>query len=198
MAITSISQIDMGGKYAYSDYVKWQFDEFVELIKGKIFPMSAPMSRHQRIVGNLHGIFYNYLRRKNCEVFIAPFDVRLPTYNALGELLDDTSTVVQPDICVICDRSKIDERGCVGVPDMVIEVLSPSSAKKDLNEKFNLYEEVGVQEYWVVFPEAKMISVYLLENAKYALLGHFEKTGKVPLKVLPELEIDLEDAFENT
>lgn len=200
MPITSLSQLDKNGTYSYSDYLQWQFEELVELIKGKVFPMSASMSRHQRIVGNLYSSFHHYLRRKKCQVFIAPFDVRLPTYDANGELMPDTKTVVQPDICVICDPTKIDERGCKGVPDMVIEVLSPSTAKKDLNEKFNLYEEVGVGEYWIVFPEAKTISIYLLEDEKYTLLGHFghlQQPGPLQVRTLPELEVDLEDVFEN-
>lgn len=200
MPITSLSQLDKDGTYSYSDYLKWQFGELVELIKGKIFPMSAPMSRHQQIIGNLHLIIGNYLKRQKCRVFVAPFDVRLPTYDANGELMPDTKTVVQPDICVICDPTKIDERGCKGVPDMVIEVLSPSTAKKDLNEKFNLYEEVGVSEYWIVFPEAKTVSIYLLEGHKYALLGHFghlQQPGPLQVRTLPELEVDLEDVFEN-
>jgi Uma2 family endonuclease len=200
MAITLLSQLDPNGSYTYSDYLKWQFEELVEVIKGKVFPMSAPMSRHQQIVGNLYLIVGNYLRRKTCRVFVAPFDVRLPTYDINGGLIPDTQTIVQPDICVICDTSKIDERGCNGVPDMIIEVLSPSTAKKDLNEKFNLYEEMGVKEYWIVFPEAKTISVYLLENDKYNLFGHFghlQQPGNVKVHTFPELEVDLEEAFEN-
>lgn len=200
MPITSLSQLDKNGTYSYSDYLQWQFEELVELIKGKVFPMSAPMSRHQQIVGNLHLIVGSYLRRKKCRVFVAPFDVRLPTYDINGELIPDTQTIVQPDICVICDPTKIDERGCKGVPEMVIEVLSPSTAKKDLNEKFNLYEEVGVSEYWIVFPEAKTVSIYLLEDEKYVLLGHFghlQQPGPLQVRTLPELEVDLEDVFEN-
>ncbi len=195
--ITKLSQLDLNGSYTYSEYIKWQFDELVELIKGKVFPMSAPLSRHQKIVGNVYREISYYLKRNRCQVFVAPFDVKLPRFDANGQLLADSNTVVQPDICIVCNPDKIDERGCNGVPDMIVEVLSPSTAKKDLNEKFNLYEEIGVQEYWVVFPELKMISVYWLENEKYKLLGHTEKEGKVRVNVLPELEIDLEDAFEN-
>lgn len=196
MEITKLSQLDMKGSYTYSAYLTWQFEERVELIKGKIFIMPTPFTRHQIVLGNIFAEISSYLKRQKCEVFLAPFDVKLPRYDANGELMSDTYTVVQPDICIICDPHKIDERGCNGVPDMIVEVLSPSTAKKDLNEKFNLYEEVGVQEYWVVFPESKQISVYLLKEQKYELLRHFEKIGKVKVHVLPDLEIDLEDAFE--
>ncbi len=200
MPITSLSQLDKNGSYTYSEYLQWQFEEFVELIKGKIFEIPTPYTQHQQVLGNLYGIIGFYLRRKKYLIFGRPFDVRLPTYDANGELMPDTKTVVQPDICVICDPTKIDERGCNGVPDMVIEVLSPSTAKKDLNEKFNLYEEVGVNEYWIVFPEAKTVSIYLLEDEKYVLLGHFghlQQPGPLQVRTLPELEVDLEDVFEN-
>ena len=195
MAITSLSQLDFNGSYTYSEYLKWKFDEYVELIRGKIFPMSAPMSQHQRIVGNLYLDLGNHLRGKHCQVFIAPFDVRLPTYNDTGALVADTDTVVQPDICVICDPEKVDRRGCNGVPDMIIEVLSPSTAKKDLNEKFNLYQEVGVKEYWVVFPDAEEISVYLLENETYRLMNQYQENDQAPVNTLPGLVINLSDIF---
>lgn len=195
MAITSLSQLNPAAHYTYSEYLKWQFDEFVELIRGKVYPMSAPVSQHQRIIGNLHLDFGNHLRGKSCQVFLAPFNVRLPTYNEQGELVTDTDTVVQPDICVICDPGKIDRRGCNGVPDMIIEVLSPSTAKKDLNEKFNLYQEVGVKEYWVVFPDAEEISVYLLKGDKYELVDQYEEDDQVPVNTLSGLVVDLADAF---
>jgi Uma2 family endonuclease len=196
--ILHLSQLDQQGSYTYSEYLKWRFDELVELIKGRLYPMSAPLSRHQRIVGSIYRDIATYLKRKKCQVFIAPFDVRLPRFDANGQLMEDVNTVVQPDICIICDPNKIDERGCNGVPDMIVEVLSPSTAKKDLNEKFNIYEEVGVKEYWVVFPDSKIVSVYLLENDKFVLLDHFEKTDTVKVNVLPDLVLSMEDIFENT
>ncbi len=195
MAIDSISQLNPAEHYTYSEYLKWQFDGFVELIKGKVFPMSAPVSQHQRIVANLHLDLGAFARGKRCQVFIAPFDVRLPIYDKNGALVVDTDTVVQPDICVICDPEKIDRRGCDGVPDMVVEVLSPSTAKKDLNEKFNLYQEVGVKEYWVVFPDAEEISVYLLQEGKYVRVGQYEEDAQVPVDTLPGLVVNLADVF---
>lgn len=157
--------------------------------------MSAPISLHQEIVGALFIEIGTFLKGKHCKTYIAPFDVRLPTYNENGELVAETDTVVQPDICVICDPEKIDRRGCNGVPDMIIEVLSPSTAKKDLNEKFNLYQEVGVKEYWVVFPDAEEISVYLLKDGKYELENQYEENDQVPVTTLPGLVVNLTDAF---
>ena len=195
MAITSLSQLDQSAHYTYSEYLKWKFEEYVELIRGKIFPMSAPMSQHQRLVGNLYLELGSYLKGKQCQIFIAPFDVRFPTYDDNGELVADTDTVVQPDLCVICDLGKIDRRGCNGAPDMVVEVLSPSTAKKDLNEKFNLYEEAGVKEYWVIFPDSQAINVYLLQDGKYVVRDVYEEDAKIPVATLPDLVVDLADVF---
>jgi Uma2 family endonuclease len=130
-----------------------------------------------------------------CEVFTAPFDVRLPKR---GETADDKiDTVVQPDICVICDLSKLDERGCCGAPDMIVEVLSPSTYRKDVTEKFALYEESGVKEYWMVHPKDKAINVFLLqEDGKYDAGSLYELKGKVPVHIFDDCLIDLDDIFE--
>jgi Uma2 family endonuclease len=128
-------------------------------------------------------------------VYHAPFDVRLPKN---GETADDKIyTVVQPDICVICDQKKLDEKGCLGAPDLVVEVQSPSTAKHDLNEKFHLYEEAGVKEYWVVFPRDKGLTVFLLqEDGKFDRGTSYEFEGKVPVSIFKGLEIDLQELFE--
>jgi Uma2 family endonuclease len=140
-----IEEPDLAGTYTYSDYLTWQWTEMTELIHGKIFKMSpAPGSKHQKIGGNLFGSLWNYLRNKKCQVFNAPFDVRLPV-SSLQNSDTEIITVVQPDLCVVCDPSKIDERGCVGAPDWVIEILSQRSSAMDLREKFKVYEEVGVK-----------------------------------------------------
>lgn len=128
--ITNIAQLDRAKTYSYADYLTWRFDEMVELIKGKVFMMSpASAARHQAIASRLHGIIYQYFRHNACNTYFAPFDVRL-----VKEKKEDAAifTVVQPDICVVCDEKKIDERGCIGAPDWVIEILSPATAKKDL------------------------------------------------------------------
>jgi Uma2 family endonuclease len=129
-----------------------------------------------------------------CEVFTAPFDVRFPKH---GEITDDKiDTVVQPDICVVCDLSKLDERGCFGAPDMIVEILSPSTNIKDVTEKFALYEESGVNEYWIVYPMDKVIHVFLLqENRKYNEGIMYESKGKIPVHIFNNYPIDFEDIF---
>lgn len=190
--ITDINQLDLNKSYTYADYITWQFTEMVELIKGKIFKMSpAPKSAHQRVSSRLHGEFYNFLRKKKCELFSAPFDVRFV------KNIDDKeiTTVTQPDLCVICDTSKIDEAGCLGAPDFIIEILSQSTKKKDLHNKFEVYEEFGVNEYWIVEPTSQIVDKFVLENGKYAFKGKFTNGDKVAVHTLPGLEIDLDDIF---
>jgi Uma2 family endonuclease len=102
---------------------------------------------------------------------------------------------VEPDICVICDKSKIDEKGCAGAPDWIIEILSPASSKKDLNEKFNLYEENGVKEYWVVFPDSNVINQYVLTDGVYECLNSFSRREKARSAIFPDMLIDLKDIF---
>jgi len=194
MEITSINQLDMKATYSYADYLTWRFDEYVELIKGKIFKMSpAPLNYHQRVSSNIHSEIGFYLKKKKCKVFSAPFDVRL-----LKEIKEDKDvfTVVQPDICIICDSDKLDPkgRGCIGAPDLIIEILSKSTSKKDYNDKYNLYEEAGVREYWIVSPSEKFVSVYDLINDKYELRNHYEE-GSVPVVIFENFEIAVEDIF---
>lgn len=109
----------------------------------------------------------------------------------------DVLTVVQPDICVVCDETKLDDRGCVGAPDWIIEILSPASSKKDLNEKYNLYEESGVREYWVVFPDGNIINQYVLENGAYQYIDSFPQSAKLAPAIFPDLIISLEEVFAN-
>ena len=191
-----VEEPDLAGTYSYADYLNWNFEGMVELIHGKIYKMSpAPTSLHQRVGGELYRQVANYLRKKRCKVFIAPFDVRLPRSKKKGNEFIDT--VVQPDICVICDPEKIDMAGCLGAPDWIIEILSPHTSAKDLREKFNVYEQCGVKEYWVVHPAEATVLVYAL-NAK----GQFDITAKPFVRTemlrpvtLPDLEIDLEEVF---
>jgi Uma2 family endonuclease len=193
-----VQEPDLTGSYTYAQYLTWQFDEMVELIRGKVFKMSpAPRVRHQEVAGELHRQIANYLRRKPCKVFIAPFDVRLPQPNK-GTTDEEIITVVQPDVCVICDRSKIDELGCVGAPDWIIEVLSPRTSSKDLYEKFEVYEEAGVGEYWVVDPKGQTVLVYILDGkGKYqGQLKPYTRLDKLMPITLPELVINLEEVFE--
>lgn len=183
--ITDISQLDPNGTYTYADYLKWQFDERVELIKGKLYRMSpAPKRKHQDASVNLEFALLTYFDDKPCRVYDAPFDVRLPVRNERKP--DQLYTVVQPDICVVCDLSKLDDDGCLGAPDWVIEITSPRTAKNDFSEKFDLYEESGVREYWIIQPKEKAVNVYVLENGKYALVDVYE-SGEIPSRIFPDL-----------
>jgi len=182
--------------YTYGDYLKWPDEERWELIDGVPYNMSpAPSTEHQRISREIEIQFANYLYGKSCEVFYAPFDVRLPRSN---ESDDQIKTVVQPDIVVICDKNKLDKRGCKGAPDLVVEILSHATAKKDMLEKFLLYERSGVREYWLVFPLDKAIDVYVLnEINKYERSGLYEypDSDKVRVGIFDDLEIDLGRVF---
>lgn len=187
-------EVDYGHHYTYSDYLKFTFDEMVEIIKGKIFRMSpAPSATHQRISGRLFTIISNILWNKQCQVFSAPFDVILPVK---GKDFMQSDRIVQPDIVVICDQSKIKERGCFGAPDWIIEILSPHTSKKDLQDKFDLYEESGVQEYWIIEPKNQTVEVFVLENEMYQRITTYVQDDIAPCNVLPELSIDLKVLFE--
>ena len=194
--ILKLSDLDQNKSYSYADYLTWRFDEFVEIIKGKIFRMSpAPASDHQYVSGNLHGLFWNMFRKHNCRLFVAPFDVRLPRKST--EFQDEMIyTVLQPDLCIICDPTKIDKRGCLGSPDLVVEILSPYTAKKDLDEKFHAYEEAGVKEYWIVNAESKVVSIYLLKDSQYQLSKHYDDKGSIPLNIFEGFTVEWEEVFE--
>ena len=163
MEITSLNQLDLvNGIYSYADYLVWKIKERVELIKGKILEMSAPSPIHQEISGNLQGALFVFLKNSRCKLYTAPFDVRFPQK---GE--SQVYTVVQPDLCVVCDFEKIDSKGCVGAPDLVVEILSPGNSKKEMKSKFALYQEEGVREYWIVDPERELVFVYIADNKKF-------------------------------
>jgi len=195
MKITSLNQLDLNARYSYADYLKWQLEERIELIKGKIFKMSpAPATRHQQYVGEIFRQISNHLHRNTCKVFVAPFDVRLsPVQKADSERI---YTVVQPDICVICDPAKIDAKGCIGAPDLIIEVLSPGNAEKEMNEKFEIYQENGVKEYWLVEPNDRIVLVYVLDEAgKFIGLKPFTESETLTSKSLGTFELLVRDIF---
>lgn len=194
--ITDISQLDPDGSYTYADYLSWRFTEYVELIRGRILrKMSAPTSQHQEVVSNLHGFIWNHLQKKACRVYPAPFDVRLMRSMANGDA--QVKTVVQPDICVVCDPAKIDRRGCLGAPDWILEVVSPSSLVLDTRTKFDLYAENGVAEYWIVFPGEQTVLAYSLDPAgAYELTGTYSEPGPMHSRTLPELQLKWDDIFE--
>ncbi len=191
--ITDINELDPDGIYTYADYLTWHFDEYVELFRGRLKRMSpAPKRKHQDIAGNIFSELKSFLRRKPCKVYIAPFDVRLPKKGS-GEIY----SVIQPDVCIICDRNKLDDAGCLGVPDTIIEVLSKGNVDRDINEKFSLYEESGVPEYWIVSPGEKTVTCYLLNvEGKYGLSGEYADPGPIPVASLPGYTMQWEDIFE--
>ncbi|WP_421826533.1 Uma2 family endonuclease [Larkinella sp.] len=194
--ITDFSQLDLSKKYSYADYLTWQLDEWVELIKGKVARMSpAPKRIHQRLSGRLFAETEQYLRGKTCQVYHAPFDVRLSTTHVITN--EEIETVVQPDISVICDPAKLDEQGCIGAPDWIIEILSPGSMARDTKEKFDLYEENGVKEYWIVAPGEKNISVFVLEGDRYQLVADFYQPGLIPVRTLADFSIEWGTVFED-
>jgi Uma2 family endonuclease len=180
--------------YSYADYLSWNIPEMVEVIKGKVFKMSAAPKRiHQKLSGKLFIKIGVFLEGKNCEVYVAPFDVRLGSDYSKNE---NIYTVVEPDICVICDPSKLDEAGCLGAPDLIVEILSPSNCKKELQNKYEVYEESGVKEYWVISPEAETVLVYTLINGKYKASKLLTRGDEIITPILPGLVIDLEKLFE--
>ena len=190
--------LDLNKRYTYADYLTWFDDKTRELINGFIQMMSpAPRVEHARVSKNIAWHLESIVRKNNgkCEVFYAPFDVRFPKQ---GDTADDKiDTVVQPDICVICDPSKLDEKGCCGAPDMIVEILSPSTLRKDVTKKFALYEEFGVKEYWIVHPKDKAITVFLLqEDGKYDAGTTYEWEVKVPVHIFQDYPIALNDIFE--
>ena len=175
-------------RYTYADYSSWDDDKRWELINGVPYAMAAPLISHQRVSGRIHRQVSNFLHKKTCEVFLAPTDVRL---NA------DTNdnTVVQPDLLVVCDKSKIGEKGIIGAPDLIMEILSPSSsASYDTVVKFMIYLYAGVREYWIVDPATGSVIVNILNDGTY-IAKAYDKTAVVPVSVLEGLSIDLADVF---
>ena len=188
-----LSDLDLSKTYTYADYLKWTFDERLELIKGKIFKMSpAPNPDHQSISGEVFGELRNYLKGKPGKVYSAPFDVRL-TRRSIDD--KDIITVVQPDICVICDLNKIDSKGCIGSPDIVVEILSPGNNKKELQNKFEVYEEAGVLEYWIIHPLEKTFLKYELTEGRFVAFRPLTIGDDVTTTLLPGFTLNLTELF---
>ncbi len=196
--ITQFSLLDTNETYSYADYLTWQFDEAVELIKGKVMLMSpAPNVKHQSISMNLSRCLANFLRHKPCKVFAAPFDVRL--YDRKKSLLasQDIQSVVQPDLCIICDPEILDQQGCNGAPDWIIEILSKGNSRREMKTKYELYQESGVLEYWLVYPEEQAIYQFVLNNDQQYQLKHMYASDDIASPHLfPELLIDVNEIFD--
>jgi len=174
--------------HTYADYRHWPEDVRYELIDGFAYAMGpAPARRHQEVAGEIFRQIADALDGSPCRPYIAPFDVRLPQAD---ESDDQVDTVVQPDISVICDKAKLDERGCRGAPDWIIEVLSPATAGHDQIVKRALYERVGVREFWLVHPVDRVVSIYLLENGVYGKPAVYELVDATATTILPQVVID--------
>ena len=187
--ITNFNQLDLTKSYTYKDYLSWDFPERVELILGKIFKMSPGPSRyHQKVSRRLFRFIDQFFIEEQCELYSAPFDVVLKK--------GKKSTVVQPDICVVCDQSKLTKQGCEGAPDLIVEILSPGNTRREMKEKFELYEKNGVQEYWMVDLGNKSVVVYRLnKEQKYFGSKPFVEGEVVESKILEGLKMDVADVF---
>lgn len=184
---------DYAGQYTYADYLRWTIEERLELIRGKIFRMSAPNRVHQTISTGIVGPLWNYLKGRPCRVFSAPFDVRFPRKSKEDK---DIVTVLQPDVCVVCDPEKLDHRGCNGAPDIVVEILSKGNNRKELQNKYEIYEEGGVQEYWVVSPETLTFLLYSQREGGLFQASKLMTTGEeVTTPLLPGFVLHLEELF---
>jgi len=180
------------GSYTYADYYKWDGDTRWELIDGWAYAMAAPNELHQTTLVNLLLKFGNYLQGKSCKVFVAPFDVRLNADKA-----DDT--VVQPDLLVVCDPAKLaDGKAVRGAPDLVIEILSPSTVRHDRIVKFMKYRQAAVREIWFANPDTGDIEVCkrLGDCGEYTT-NSFELGQEIVVGILPELTINLNEIFEH-
>ncbi|EJU25284.1 MULTISPECIES: Uma2 family endonuclease [Capnocytophaga] len=189
--ITNIDQLDLvNGIYTYADYLMWKIKDRVEILKGKIFKMSpAPAISHQSISFNLSGLLFMYFYNKPCKVFASPFDVVLKNKDGKED------TVVQPDLSVVCDPEKLaDGKRCQGAPDLIIEILSPGNSKKELKNKYELYQEAGVREYWLVHPQDEYVIINVLENNQYRALPPFVDK-EVTSVIFPDLSLQTEDIF---
>ena len=175
--------------YMYEDYCEWNDDVRYELIDGAAYIMASPSMRHQDMLLNLGWKLREHLQGKVCKVFVAPFDVRLNWDKG-----DDT--VVQPDVFVVCDHDKLsDGKSCKGAPDLVIEILSPSTINYDIMKKFTKYTDAGVREIWFVDPDDGKTRIYKKRDDEY-FVNTFGSTDKITVGILPELTIDMKEIFE--
>jgi len=185
-----IDEYEDNRHYTYADYLKWEGTERFQLINGEVYQMASPSVAHQALLMGLSAKFDNWLQGKPCRVFGSPLDVRLFPKKDKSD-----STVVQPDLLVVCDKSKLSKGSVDGPPDLVIEIVSPSNTYSELFLKFNYYLKAGVREYWVIDPEIKKIVVHIYENGHY-LSTNYEDNDHIPVTILPGLEISLEELWE--
>ena len=180
--------------YTFGDLLSWNDGNRYELYDGRPVALTSPTAVHQQVSGELFAQLHSYLTGKPCRAYYAPFDVRL--FEKEGEAPEDIDTVVQPDLFVICDRSKVDEHGVHGAPDLVIEILSPSTARQDKLVKFNLYLQAGVREYWIVDPGDKTVQTFVLRDGQYVAEVFSESEKRVPVHIFQDCRIDLSLVFQ--
>jgi Uma2 family endonuclease len=185
-----IEDYDEDRRYTYADYLTWEGPERYQLINGEVFQMASPSVNHQALLMGLSSKFDNWLQGKPCKVFASPLDVRL-----FPKKDNSDDTVVQPDLLVVCDKNKIGKNSINGSPDLVVEIVSPSNTHSELFLKFQYYLEAGVREYWVIDPETKKVQVHVYDNGRY-LSTIYKDNVRIPVAVLPGLEIALEDLWE--
>jgi Uma2 family endonuclease len=185
-----VSNPDEKKIHTYQDWLTW--DGTWELINGKAYNMSpAPTSLHQYIVGELYFALRTFLQNRNCFVFVAPFDV----FFSESEEYESPDHVTQPDLSVVCSKDQISKSGCQGAPTIIIEVLSPSTALKDFNEKFNLYQKYGVQEYWIVDPGNRTVHVYSLQDGSYQVRQLYTEQDTIQSFIFKDLLVPLNKLF---
>ena len=184
------------GYYSYADYLTWPMDLVVELIQGRLFKKAAaaPNRIHQRVSLKLSVKLYQFLEGKTCQVYEAPLDVRFPKDSKEDHRIFD---VVQPDICVVCDPSILDQRGCIGSPDLIVEILSPGNSKLELKQKFDLYESREVKEYWIIQPEHQTMTIYTWVNGTYLPSRLFTTGDVIESQVVKGFKLDLEEFFSD-
>jgi Uma2 family endonuclease len=192
--IEEVEEPDHSLTYTYANYSQWKFLERLELLRGRIFRLASPSIKHQRICLKLAAHLYTFLRGKTCQVIIPPYDIRLPVKNRKKD--DEVTTVVQPDLSVFCDPLKVEDRAAIGAPDLLVEVLSPGNTRYDLHDKYEIYQEACVKEYWIVDPVKASVQVSLL--AEEGRFGPAEvRTGDQLLqpRSLPGFSIAVKDLF---
>lgn len=180
-------------RYTFADCLTWEENERIEIINGKAVMMAPPSTVHQEISGELFRQIANFLEGKQCKVYPAPFGVRLFEKN--GDAPEDVDTMVEPDITVICDRSKIDKYGCKGAPDLVVEILSPSSLRHDRLVKLGLYQRAGVREYWIVDPKNKAVQVFTLNDGDLRITEEYGRKDIAKVNVLSGCFVELSKVF---
>ena len=180
-------------RYTFADCLTWGESENIEIINGEAVMMSPPSRTHQEVSGALFAQLYTFLEGKKCRVYSAPFAVR--PFEQDGDRPEDVDTMVEPDISVVCDSYKLDDAGCKGAPDLVMEILSPSTMRHDRFTKFNLYQRAGVREYWIVDPSSKSVQVFVLEDGNYKAQDFGTVGDVIKVNVLDGCFIELSKVF---